>query len=133
VAQLAESFNRAAAHIEELVGAHRLLLANASHELRTPLSRIRLGVELLKENPQANVALERDIADSALIDEILWRAGACNRWTRRGHRLLALARNARATELHAGRRGRACAGDHACSAVWPPRKNAAVMACRRCR
>src|SRR5262245_17141589 len=37
VARLAESFNRAAARIEELVGAHRLLLANASHELRTPL------------------------------------------------------------------------------------------------
>lgn len=72
VAQLAESFNRAAAHIEELVGAHRLLLANASHELRTPLSRIRLGIELLKENPQASVDLERDIAElDALIDEIL--------------------------------------------------------------
>src|SRR5262249_36034411 len=33
VASLAESFNRAAGRIEELVGAHRLLLANASHEL----------------------------------------------------------------------------------------------------
>ena len=42
-------FNRAAARIEELVGAHRMLLANASHELRTPLSRIRLGVELWAE------------------------------------------------------------------------------------
>ena len=41
VARLAESFNRAAARIEELVGSHKLLLANASHELRTPLSRIR--------------------------------------------------------------------------------------------
>ena len=49
VARLAESFNRAAARIEELVGSHKLLLANASHELRTPLSRIRLGVEFLKE------------------------------------------------------------------------------------
>ena len=43
VARLAASFNRAAARIEELVGAHKLLLANASHELRTPLARIRLG------------------------------------------------------------------------------------------
>ena len=49
VARLAESFNRAAARIEELVGAHRLLLANASHELRTPLSRIRLGLELFEQ------------------------------------------------------------------------------------
>ena len=43
VARLAASFNRSAARIEELVGAHRMLLANASHELRTPLSRIRLA------------------------------------------------------------------------------------------
>jgi signal transduction histidine kinase len=72
VAQLAASFNRAAGKIEELIGAHRLLLANTSHELRTPLSRIRLGIELLKKNPQANVDLDRDIAElDALIDEIL--------------------------------------------------------------
>ncbi|HZN31997.1 MAG TPA: HAMP domain-containing protein, partial [Xanthobacteraceae bacterium] len=32
VARLAASFNRAAARIEELVGAHRMLLSNASHE-----------------------------------------------------------------------------------------------------
>src|SRR5690606_2875453 len=37
VAMLAASFNRAAARIEDLVGSHKLLLANASHELRTPL------------------------------------------------------------------------------------------------
>ena len=47
VAGLAESFNRAAARIEELVNAHRLMLAHASHEIRTPLSRIRLGIEML--------------------------------------------------------------------------------------
>jgi len=74
VARLAESFNRAAERIEQLVGSHRLLLANASHELRTPLSRIRLGVELIKEgaDPKRKRELERDIAElDALIDEIL--------------------------------------------------------------
>jgi signal transduction histidine kinase len=72
VAQLAASFNRAAAKIEELIGAHRLLLANASHELRTPLARIRLGIELLRKNPEARVDLDRDIAElDGLIDEIL--------------------------------------------------------------
>ena len=50
VAQLADAFNRSAARIEELVNAHRLLLANASHELRTPLSRLRLGHRALCEN-----------------------------------------------------------------------------------
>jgi len=74
VAQLAESFNRAAARIEELVGAHRLLLANASHELRTPLSRIRLGIELYETKPSAKIKadLAGDIAElDDLIEEIL--------------------------------------------------------------
>jgi signal transduction histidine kinase len=74
VARLAESFNRAASRIEELVGAHKLLLANTSHELRTPLSRIRLGVELLKEtaDPKRKAELEQDIAElDGLIEQIL--------------------------------------------------------------
>jgi len=74
VARLAASFNHAAARIENLVGAHRMLLANASHELRTPLSRIRLGIELYREtgNPKHKSDLERDIAElDLLIDEIL--------------------------------------------------------------
>ncbi len=74
VARLADSFNRAAARIEELVGAHRLLLANASHELRTPLSRLRLGIELYGKDPtpKAKAELQRDIAElDDLIEEIL--------------------------------------------------------------
>ena len=74
VAQLARSFNRAAGRIEELVDAHKSLLANASHELRTPLARIRMAVELLKENadPRRKRELEQDIVElDALIDEIL--------------------------------------------------------------
>jgi signal transduction histidine kinase len=74
VARLAESFNRAAGQIESLVGAHKMLLANASHELRTPLTRIRLGVELLKQrdDPKRRADLEADIAElDQLIDEIL--------------------------------------------------------------
>ena len=74
VARLADSFNRAAARIEALVGAHRLLLANASHELRTPLSRLRLGIELYGNAPnaEAKAELERDVAElDDLIEEIL--------------------------------------------------------------
>jgi signal transduction histidine kinase len=74
VAGLAASFNRAAARIEELVGAHRLLLANASHELRTPLSRIRLGIELYeaKQDAKTKADLAQDIAElDDLIEEIL--------------------------------------------------------------
>jgi signal transduction histidine kinase len=74
VTSLAESFNRAAGRIEDLVGAHRLLLANASHELRTPLSRIRLALELFERSGETKYKtdLERDLAElEALIDEIL--------------------------------------------------------------
>src|SRR6516162_709620 len=74
VARLAASFNRAAERIEQLVGAHRLLLANASHELRTPLSRIRLGIELYegKPDPKTKAELAQDIAElDELIEEIL--------------------------------------------------------------
>lgn len=79
VAQLAKSFNRAAASIEALVQTHRSLLANASHELRSPLARVRLAIEMMGDErlPASSRArlkdeLERDIAElDALIDEIL--------------------------------------------------------------
>src|SRR5438128_5691499 len=74
VVRLAESFNRAAGRIEELVGAHKSLLAHASHELRTPLTRIRMAVELMKESADSKRKrdVEQGIAElDALIDEIL--------------------------------------------------------------
>jgi signal transduction histidine kinase len=74
VARLARSFNRAADQIEQLVGAHKTLLANASHELRTPLARIRLALELIPEgiDPRRRAGLEQDIAElNHLLDEIL--------------------------------------------------------------
>jgi len=72
VARLAQSFNQAAARIESLVDAHKMLLANASHELRTPLTRIRLGLELAGGSPERRAELEKDIAElDQLVDEIL--------------------------------------------------------------
>jgi signal transduction histidine kinase len=74
VARLAESFNRAAGQIEQLVQGHKALLANASHELRTPLARIHLAVELMKASADAKLklGLEQDIAElDWLVDEIL--------------------------------------------------------------
>ena len=68
VARLAESFNRAAARIEELLAAHKSLLASTSHELRTPLARIRMALELGKDRRE----IEQDIAElDSLIDELL--------------------------------------------------------------
>jgi two-component system, OmpR family, sensor histidine kinase RstB len=74
IARLAQSFNRAANQIEQLINANRSLLANASHELRTPLARIRLAVEMFKlsVDPKTKAGLEQDIAElDHLIDEIL--------------------------------------------------------------
>lgn len=74
VGQLAVAFNQAASRIEQLVGAHKALLANASHELRTPLARIRLAVELMKDSADAKrkAGLEQDIAElDRLVEEIL--------------------------------------------------------------
>jgi signal transduction histidine kinase len=74
IAQLAGSFNAAAARIEKLVEGHKGLLAHASHELRTPLARIRMGIELVKGEVDAGrrAALLNDIAElDAMIDEIL--------------------------------------------------------------
>ena len=74
VAALAASFNRSAQRIEELVAAHRLLLANASHELRTPLARISVAASLLSEQADAKArdSLKRDVAElDQLIEQIL--------------------------------------------------------------
>ena len=74
VARLAESFNGAAVRIEQLVAAHKSLLANASHDLRTPLTRIRMALELIEQGvePKRKLQLEQDVAElDALIDEIL--------------------------------------------------------------
>jgi signal transduction histidine kinase len=74
IGALAESFNRSAQRIEELVAAHRLLLANCSHELRTPLARISLAAALLGDQADAKTrdSLKRDVAElDQLIEEIL--------------------------------------------------------------
>jgi signal transduction histidine kinase len=74
VAALAESFNRAAARIEDLVRSHKMLLANCSHELRTPLTRINMALALVGESidPARREQLRKDIAElDQLIDEIL--------------------------------------------------------------
>lgn len=74
VAALARSFNQSAERIEELVKAHKLLLANCSHELRTPLARVRLGIERLANGPSPSIhdEITRSIAElDALIEEML--------------------------------------------------------------
>ena len=74
VADLARSFNAAAARIEKLVDAQRTALIGASHELRTPLARLRVAVELVGDAGRDDLRgqIEADIDElDELIDEIL--------------------------------------------------------------
>ena len=70
IAELAQSFNRAADRIEKLVGAQRNLLASASHELRTPLTRMRMAIELIAEDTRPEVR-ERIVRDIGELDELV--------------------------------------------------------------
>jgi signal transduction histidine kinase len=74
IAQLAHSFNHAAAQIEKLVNAQRSTLANASHELRSPLARLRMGLELMQESarPELKDRMHKDITElDELVGELL--------------------------------------------------------------
>jgi signal transduction histidine kinase len=77
VAALAQSFNRAAQQVEDLVHANRSLLANASHEIRSPLARLKMAVEMLESAPPERRAalkaeVDRDIRElDALVEEVL--------------------------------------------------------------
>ena len=77
VAAVGASFNRAAARIEALMGAHRSLLANASHELRSPLARLKMAVSMMDAAPAPQRAalkreIDTDIAElDALVEEVL--------------------------------------------------------------
>jgi signal transduction histidine kinase len=75
IAKLAATFNASASRIENLMNAHRLLLAHASHELRSPLSRLRMAMERLKQDAgdgAAHAEAARNIGElDALVGEIL--------------------------------------------------------------
>jgi signal transduction histidine kinase len=70
IAALAQSFNRSASQIEELVRSKRMLLANASHELRTPLTRINMAVALAGEQMSQDQR-EHVLADIAELDQLI--------------------------------------------------------------
>jgi signal transduction histidine kinase len=74
VASLAASFNQSASRVQELMRAHKMLLANCSHELRTPLTRINLALSLASDkiDAQRRAELKADIAElDLLIEELL--------------------------------------------------------------
>jgi two-component system sensor histidine kinase CpxA len=73
--ELARSFNLMAERIETLLTAERRLLQDVSHELRSPLARLEFAVELARNSPDSNKALNRIKKEtdrlSILVSELL--------------------------------------------------------------
>lgn len=71
---LSRRFNAMAQQVSDLLSARTTLLAGVSHDLRTPLARMRLALEILKDNPNPALIerMERDIEQmNRLIGNVL--------------------------------------------------------------
>ena len=69
---LTRDFNAMATQIQSLVEAHQTLIRDVSHELRTPLTRIRMALELIREESESSVPyLVRMDAECARLDQLL--------------------------------------------------------------
>jgi signal transduction histidine kinase len=86
IGRLATTFNQAAERVSALMAQQKQMLANVSHELRSPLARVRMGLELVAEEPDGarrarRVAeIHEDIVElDGLIEEILVFARADGR------------------------------------------------------
>lgn len=74
LAALAREFNRMAVRLRELLDNRTTLLAGVSHDLRSPIARVRLALELCRENPDVKLfaRMEQDLdAMNALIGDFL--------------------------------------------------------------
>jgi signal transduction histidine kinase len=58
VRRLATNFNLMAARLEALVRGHQATMADVSHQLRTPLAALRLRLDLLAQDSDAEAAAE---------------------------------------------------------------------------
>ena len=72
--RLSRRFNAMAQQVRDLLSTRTTLLAGVSHDLRTPLARMRLALEMLKDNPDPSLIerMERDIEQmNRLIGQVL--------------------------------------------------------------
>ena len=67
---LAADFDRMADRIGALIGTQRQLMLDLSHELRSPLARLRVALELMRDQPQAAL-LERMERDTDRMDILI--------------------------------------------------------------
>ncbi|MHB8473384.1 MAG: ATP-binding protein [Gammaproteobacteria bacterium] len=74
LAILARNFNNMARRVRALLDTRTTLLAGISHDLRTPIARLRLAIELMRDELQEErvAAMERDLEEmDALIGQLL--------------------------------------------------------------
>ena len=74
LAHLSRHFNAMVGQVNELMSTRTTLLAGISHDLRTPLARMRLAVEIMREQPQPQLLdrLDAEIEKTnRLIGEVL--------------------------------------------------------------
>jgi two-component system, OmpR family, osmolarity sensor histidine kinase EnvZ len=74
IAQVAASFNQMSASLAQLENDRAVMLAGVSHDLRTPLAKMRLAIELLRSNPDAQLLddMQRHIENiDAIIGQFL--------------------------------------------------------------
>jgi signal transduction histidine kinase len=58
VRRLAATFNAMAARLQALIHGHRSMMADVSHQVRTPLAALRLRLDLLAQDADAQAAAE---------------------------------------------------------------------------
>jgi signal transduction histidine kinase len=58
VRRLAATFNAMAARLQALIHGHRSMMADVSHQVRTPLAALRLRLDLLAQEADAQTAAE---------------------------------------------------------------------------
>jgi len=72
LASVAARFNQTAERLQGLVEAQRRVLASASHELRSPLARLRLALELARDDPAAaGQRLDEAVLEVAELDTLV--------------------------------------------------------------
>ena len=71
VREVAAAFHTMTDRLRDLLAADRQLLAGVSHELRTPLSRLRLRLELLRDEVGDHPRLDQMEADVQAIDRLV--------------------------------------------------------------